>query len=541
MKKLISVFLCIVMAALTIVPCFAADTADGEVPVIMIRGDAEHIFGADGTEVYPLNINTKELGKDIAGAVFPYYPNALFFNKWEEYYEALAAVPAKYFKNAMLDENGEASNGSGISAQAKKEMAESALRDTKKINGHYALRDYQLRYDWRLDPLYVAKQLHDYIEKVKATTGAKKVSLYGVCLGGVFILAYLGKYGSDGIKSVFFDSTVGNGCELYSDLITGKMEIDVKAVNRYYADAANPTNGAGPQILKNMDEFVREFIGATVDVMVKNGTLKVGVDCITSIYEMFYEEMTPRFVMASLGTWPGYWGTVKAADYQAAIKMVFGEEGSKMRTQYAGLIEKLDEYDRVVRQRIPEILLTAKENGCRVGIIAKYGYQQIPIYEGSSRPGDDIVAFDTASFGATTSSVAGQFDDAYVNARIAEGKGKYISPDRQIDLSTALFPETTWAERGLRHGAWPYQIEDLALRFLESDTEFTNETDPNFPAFLKHIPSTGEIVPMEGEPTDIMNWEFGEEKTGIKGLLKAVLRWFKALFRLIENRMAKEK
>ena len=38
-----------------------------------------------------------------------------------------------------------------------------------------------------------------------------------------------------------------------------------------------------------------------------------------------------------------------------------------------------------------------------------------------------------------------------------------------------------------------------------------------------------------------MNWEFGEEKTGIKGLLKAVLRWFKALFRLIENRMAKEK
>ena len=158
-----------------------ADTADGEVPVIMIRGDAEHIFGADGTEVYPLNINTKEIGKDIAGAVFPYYPNALFFNKWEEYYEALAAVPAKYFKNAMLDENGEASNGSGISAQAKKEMAESALRDTKKINGHYALRDYQLRYDWRLDPLYVAQQLHDYIEKVKATTGAKKVSLYGVC------------------------------------------------------------------------------------------------------------------------------------------------------------------------------------------------------------------------------------------------------------------------------------------------------------------------------------------------------------------------
>lgn len=539
MKKLISVFLCIVMLALTVVPCLASAEADGEVPVIMVRGDAEHIVNADDADVYPLSLDAKELIGDIGNAVFPYYPNALFLNKWEEYYDALAAVPAKYFKDSMLDENGEPTNGTGISKQAQEEMAQSALRDTKKINGHYGLRDYQLRYDWRLDPLYVAEQLHEYIDQVKASTGAKKVSLYCVCLGGVFVLAYLGKYGSEGIKSVFFDSTVGNGCELYSDLITGKMEIDVKAINRYYADAANPTNGAGPQILKTTDEFVREFIGATVDVMVKNGTLKLGVDYITSVYKRFYKEMTPRFVMASLGTWPGYWGTVKAADYQDAMKMVFGEEGSEMRTQYAGLIEKLDEFDRVVRQRIPEILLTAKKNGCRVGLIAKYGYQQVPIYAGSARPGDDIVAFDTASFGATTSSVAGQFDDSYVNARIAEGNGKYISPDRQIDLSTALLPETTWAVRGLRHGAWPRQIEQLALNFLESDTEFTNETDPNYPAFLKNIPSTEEIVPMEGEPDDIMNWSFGEEETGIKALFIALGRWFKALFRLLENRLKK--
>ena len=221
--------------------------------------------------------------------------------------------------------------------------------------------------------------------------------------------------------------------------------------------------------------------------------------------------------------------------------MVFGKENLGYETKYAGLIEKLDNYDKTVRQRIPEIISQAKEHGCRVGLIAKYGYQQVPVYSGSARPGDDIVAFDTASFGATTSTVAGQFSDEYVNERIAQGKGKYISPDRQIDLSTALLPDTTWAVRGLRHGAWPWQIEKLALTFLQYDGEFTTATDPDYPAFLKAIPSTGEIVPMEGEPTDIMNWSFGEEEKGLSAFVKSLIKWFKALFELIGSKLGKDK
>lgn len=541
MKKFISAVLCLVMIFALVVPAFAAIEPNGNVPVIMIRGDGEWIYDANGEHIYPIGYDTANLKDDVMSVIYPYLVEAVLLNKWEPYYNAFADTLANVFKKAWLDENGEASNGSGVSVESKKAMEESVKRDAKAINGSYALNDYQLHYDWRLDPLAVADQIHEYIQQVKAITGASKVSLYCVCLGGVFVLGYLGKYGYDDIYSVFFDSTVGNGCELFSDLITGQVNIDPSALNRYYADAVNPTNGAGPQILGDMDKFLNSFIAATIDLMSKNGMLKGVADSVNYVYKKLYKELTPRLVMASFGTWPGYWGTVKAADYQAAKKMVFGKEGLDYSTKYAGLIEKLDNYDKTVRQRIPEIITKAKEHGCRIGLIAKYGYQQVPIYAGSARPGDDIVAFDTASFGATTSTVAGQFSDEYVNARIAEGKGKYISPDRQIDLSTALLPDTTWAIRGLRHGAWPWQIEKLALTFLQYDGEFTTETDPDYPAFLKSIPSTEEIVPMEGEPTDIMNWSFGEEDKGIVAYFRSLINWFKALFNLIGSKLGSNK
>lgn len=537
MKKAVSVILCIVMILALSVPAFAAIEPNGNVPVIMIRGDGELIFDENGEQIYPTGYDTSNLKNDAMGVIYPYLVEALLLNRWEPYYNAFADTLANVFKKAWLDENGEASDGSGVAADVKKEMAENAKRDARAINGAYALNDYQFHYDWRLDPLYVADLLHEYIQEVKATTGANKVSLYCVCLGGVFVLGYLGKYGYDDVCSVFFDSTVGNGCELFSDLITGQVNIDSSALNRYYADAVNPTNGAGPQILGDMDKFLNSFIAATIDFMSKNGMLDGVAGGVNYVYKKLYKELTPRLVMASFGTWPGYWGTVKAADYQAAKEMVFGKENLGYGTKYAGLIEKLDNYDKTVRQRIPEIIAQAKENGCRIGLIAKYGYQQVPVYAGSARPGDDIVAFDTASFGATTSTVAGQFTDEYVNARIAEGKGKYISPDRQIDLSTALLPDTTWAIRGLRHGAWPWQIEKLALAFLQYDGEFTTETDPDYPAFLKAIPSTGEIVPMVGEPTDIMNWSFGEEDKSVAAYFRSLINWFKAFFALIGSKL----
>ena len=48
---------------------------------------------------------------------------------------------------------------------------------------------------------------------------------------------------------------------------------------------------------------------------------------------------------------------MRGEDYESAKYYIFGEEGSEKRKEYAGLIAKLDNYDREVRQRVPELLL----------------------------------------------------------------------------------------------------------------------------------------------------------------------------------------
>ena len=55
------------------------------------------------------------------------------------------------------------------------------------------------------------------------------------------------------------------------------------------------------------------------------------------------------------------------------------------------------------------------------------------------------------AFGPTVSTVDGTLSEKYINSRVAEGKGKYISPDKQIDASTCLLPDNTWFIKNVDH------------------------------------------------------------------------------------------
>ena len=74
-----------------------------------------------------------------------------------------------------------------------------------------------------------------------------------------------------------------------------------------------------------------------------------------TIYKKLVEGVTSALALSTFFTWPTYWTAVAPQDYQDALYYVFGPEGSQKRQEYAGLIEKLDRYDREVRQKLPEI------------------------------------------------------------------------------------------------------------------------------------------------------------------------------------------
>ena len=147
-----------------------------------------------------------------------------------------------------------------------------------------------------------------------------------------------------------------------------------------------------------------------------------------------------------------YWTCVEAEDFDAAMKLIFGKEGSEARIYYAGLIEKIEYYRDNITYKTDELLDTfTNDYGIHIGVGSKYGYVDMPIIESANEYGDALVSLKDSSFGATCALAGKTLTDDYIQARIAAGKGEYISPDKVFDASTGTFPETTWYIKNAHH------------------------------------------------------------------------------------------
>lgn len=225
-----------------------------------------------------------------------------------------------------------------------------------------------------------------------------------------------------------------------------------------------------------------------------------------------------------------------------AIRYVFGAENDPKRTEYAGLIEKLDNYNTNVRQKIPELLMQVKNSGANVAFIAKYGAQMIPTSESAKLVADQFVSVNRASFGATTSTVYDTLSDEYIAAREAEGKGKYISPDKQIDASTCLFPDYTWFIKGNKHSNWSWWENDLIYTVVTADRQLSVD-DFDCSQFVVYDKDRNWADKMTTENCNTEQWEANPDedmpetkKEFIFVSVKALLEWLIQLVKLLAGK-----
>ena len=436
MKKIVSVLLAVVMTISVLIPAISVSAKSYniiDIPVVRIFGDGEPLYNKDGDMVFHFSemlsmgsgIEKNELYSSVINVVMPFLVEGLSTGNFDRYYAALEKEIGELFDEARLDENGNPAEGQGVS-QERIQTMENLLKNPR-------CRDFIFWYDWRVDPYESAASLKAYIERIKDVTGFEKVSVQSFCLGTSVLMAYVEKYGTDDLYGVSFDGTVVNGAEIISEPISGKFRINGNAINRFLADCN--ANGTFK---------VDEFINQTLDLLVKTGTVDTLVGVVREkLYYRLFEGVTSALALSTFFTWPVYWSAVTEEDYDNAIKYVFGKDGSEKRTKYAGLIEKIDNFNEKVRQHLPELMKKLESDGVKIAIIAKYGYQIVPIIKSSDALADQYVSVRRASFGATTSTVYGTLSDEYIAQRLEEGKGEYISPDNQIDASTCLFPDYT--------------------------------------------------------------------------------------------------
>lgn len=531
MKKLISVILATVLMFTLVMPAFAAELTSwwSQIPVVSIAGDGEPLYDAQGNQIFKTTdiLNGFGAGEDdedggvmdaVINILYPFLVEGLLTDNWDNYYNNLYDEIADVFADSLLTKDGEAPDGTGLSQQRKDEVAANLKKDAKEEWGCYLDWNYKFYYDWRLDPLTIADQFNDYIKAVKDVTGANKVALTGLCLGTNVIFAYIAKYGTDDIHGIAIDGSTVNGMDPLTDAVTGKIAIDGNAINRMLIDC-------NVYDVADIDEFIIK----TVDLATKSGLLGAVSDFTrSSLYEKLEKGVTSALARATVLTWPGYWAAVSADDYDTAIEYVFGEEGSKLRTEYAGLIEKLDNYNVTVRQRIPEILKTVKDADVNLCIIAKYGCQMVPISESEHLVADQLASVKSASFGATTSTVYDTLSDEYIAKREAEGKGKYISPDKQIDASTCLYPDYTWFIKGNKHSNWSAWETQLLYTVSTADRQLTVD-DFSFGQFVVYEKETNFAVKMTADNCDTEAWEADRERDYPTSIITRIVNYFKSL------------
>ncbi|MGN1444384.1 MAG: hypothetical protein ACI4XE_11110 [Acutalibacteraceae bacterium] len=550
MKKLISIFLVLTLMLSFAVPASAAYYPGQETPIIIIRGDGRDIVDADGNVIWPISLGDGDEGKDkileaAKNIIFPHFINGVLFDQWDGYCDVVYDELSPLFEKTQLDKNGEASNGSGISAEDIEHNAYfSKFNAATWQNGRFDVSDYTYYYDWRLSPMEVIDDFHAYITTVMKSTGASQVSLVGRCLGAGFLMAYLTKYGSLGhIKSVVFDSGVMNGTALLTDAFQGKLNADDKALERFLNDYIHYQRNPEDDETGSIDEvmlLLNEVIRTSIALLNETGVTDVTVSMIMNIYKKVYTNLVPRLLIKIYATWPGYWVNIATEDFDACLDFVFGKEGCETRTEYAGLIEKLNWYNDTVGSKIPQIIANCQNEGKNVAAVAKYGYQLYPFVQSTDELADGLVELKRASFGATTAKVNKTLSKEYIEERSALGFAGYISNDKQVDASTSLLKDTVWIIKGIEHNIWADSVDYLIHDICQGTVTSVNDS-PDYPQFMVYNDSADKILPMTDENCSVSNWdEITTETPTLRSRLITLFKWLYAVFRYI-FRISKDK
>lgn len=483
MKKTLSIitlFVLILTIVTSSLPVSSAANDGADIPVIHVHGYGALLVRNDEEgkkeTVYPLQIPDGYI-EQKAEEFLPVFAKAFFTQEWSEFCDVLTDILVPIFEPMSLDKNGEASDGS----RADWTWSRQTLRNKKNADGKYSATAYPFHYDWRLDPYVTADTLHRYIEDVLYVTGEEKVALYGRCLGSNVVAAYMEKYDGEYVQDVIHYASSVYGATQCSKAFAGELHMHADGIDRFMYD-----------IDLGLEIYYTDLIQSFVSLLNKTYGLDVVCWAINNVAEDIYLDIFPEIMRAGFGTFPSYWSMVSLEDYDRAMETVFyGVD----KSEYAGLIEKTENYHNNVRLKFEENTKADIEKGIGFANIVKYGMQTIPVTVNSDELSDQTVTVRESSFGATTVKINESFSDDYIKNAVTNSTAKFISPDKQIDASTCLYPEKTWFIKNLVHDYFPSCVNGLVSEIINNDG-YDVFSSAVYPQYLVFDDETQTVSPM---------------------------------------------
>ncbi len=476
MKKILSVFLAVIISVLAVVPCFAADGKCncGDAPIIYVAALGSGTLTLDeGTE------NERVLFRpdiaDLLPDIMPIVPAAAKLigdGDYDAFGDVLVDVVNAAFGELALDENGNSSE--------RVTCEEFVPENDEHGIGH----SYYFGYDFRLDPVENAKGLREYVQQVKELTGHDTVKFRASSMGGVVTMSYIRLYGTDDVETIIFQCCPLLGTAVAGELFNGLVYID-KETLLGYAKQATPE-------LEN--DFLAGVLYALVEVLETAGLfdalLPIADELIANLKDRVFEDcLIPIFA-----TMPGIWSFVPDEYYET------GKEFMRLDNSVnAALLEKIDFYHYEVQQNAGELLNKAKASGTTVYNVVGYNMYRTPLVTAYTETSDGTVDTKYASLGATCAPIGEQLPSDYTQAKYPEKN--YISPDRMIDASTSLLPESTWFVKDMMHSSTHDAHGVLYDIMFESEEQLTVFDMQDYPQFLQNDTANQTLTPVESEGT----------------------------------------
>lgn len=472
MKRLIGIILAFVIALSSVLPVFAQAEHNPEtctdVPVLVIRGmDFGGLYTDVGTENQAPAMQVE--AKSIVAAVFKGLFGSALTLSLDPTVAAIVEVAGNIFEYIKMNPDGTSKHNTGaieypLAAENYEALCNGIdseygmIRSMIEEIGDHA---YYFNYDWRIDPFVVADDINETVERMVSETGHDKINIACCSMGGVMTMAYLTEYGYDRVNRVCFMSSTFCGGQVASDLLAGQLEIADDTLFNIAYDATKdiPVVGFLMKALK--------FVGA----------FKLVSSLASKFTDKYLVPVSDGVLYPVFGGTLTFWALVQPEDRQPAIDFILKgkpESHPELYSKIQALWAMMDGRNALLDEML--------ENGVQIAVVAHYDTPLIPVYEGAKMNGDGILETYQMSGYATVAPYGETLGDDYV----AENP-EYLSPDRVVDLSTAILPEYTYIIKGAPHvgGTYGTDYADFFVWLMTNDgEEFYAGINPDYPRFM---------------------------------------------------------
>ena len=511
MKKPLSVILAVIMMLSVLAPLTLAADTQKSYPVVYVTGYGPNIFSEKGntqSEVYyPTGA---DVGAIVKEAIFPCLKElaaGVITNNYDKYCDELYNAIHPIYENLVLAPDGTPKDNSG--------RGENLNLPVRLEYDRFSGGKVNFPYDWRLSPETSAQELDAYINKVLAETGADKVNIIARCLGGNVVSAYLQNFSAEAAEKIneivfFIPST--EGINMIGALFAGKIEIVAENLDTFVNEFAKYEN-----LIE--DPAIRDFITIMISIIEQAKVLNLGTDALQLLVNKIKDNLVPRLIRRSYGSFPSFWAMVPTEYFEDAIEFVYNTP--ELKEEYAGTIAKARSFQENVMLN-SRAQITALSDKIDISVISKYNIPLIPIFADCNNTSDGTAETYLTSFGATTADFGKNLSSDYL-ASVSEANKKYISPDEKIDASTCVLPDNTWFIKNSYHDHFPASIDMLIERILTTD--MTVFSDPQFPQFLDAKVDAEELSPVTEK----------EEEVKEDNFFTLLIKFIKSIFEMLKN------